>query len=172
MEQWHYIATKQNPADQATKRTAETDFSGNGLWFKGPEFLRKQPQLWPTEKGLPKPNDDHRELKASAVQILVHRKLISPLIEVERFSDWHRTKWHIPTKPLEIGDVVFIIDEGVMKNTWKRGIIVALNKSPKDGIVRPESADVRTANSILTRPTVKLTVLDVRSPAPVGEVKT
>lgn len=30
-----------------------------------------------------------------------------------------RTKWHTPTKPLEVGDVVFVIDEGVLKNTWK-----------------------------------------------------
>lgn len=71
-----------------------------------------------------------------------------------------RTKWHDPVKPLQIDDVVIIVDPNNRRNTWPMGIIVD-TVSGKDGQVR--QAVVKTATGLYTRPTVKLAKLDVRS---------
>ncbi|XP_062710974.1 uncharacterized protein LOC134289009 [Aedes albopictus] len=68
-----------------------------------------------------------------------------------------RTKWHYPTKPIEIGDVVIIADPDLPRNSWPKGRV--LDISCRNGQVR--SATVRTPNNIYIRPAVKLAVLDV-----------
>lgn len=70
-----------------------------------------------------------------------------------------RTKWFQPTKPLEPGDVVFVVDVN-KRNGWLRGRIMEVF-SGKDGQVR--RAVVRTSEGVLSRPAVKLALLDVRS---------
>ncbi|XP_062714802.1 uncharacterized protein LOC134291289 [Aedes albopictus] len=69
-----------------------------------------------------------------------------------------RTKWFQPTKPLEPGDVVFVVDEN-KRNGWLRGRIVKVFQG-KDGQVR--RAVVQTNDGILSRPAIKLALLDVR----------
>ncbi|XP_062713662.1 uncharacterized protein LOC134290520 [Aedes albopictus] len=68
-----------------------------------------------------------------------------------------RTKWHQPVRPLEKGDFVIVFDE-TKRNGWERGRIVQVVKG-KDGQVR--KATVQTASGVLTRPAVKLALLDV-----------
>ncbi|XP_058828395.1 uncharacterized protein LOC131688239 [Topomyia yanbarensis] len=70
-----------------------------------------------------------------------------------------RTKWFQPTKPLEPGDIVYVVDEN-KRNGWLRGRIIEV-LAGKDGQVR--RAVVQTSDGVLTRPTVKLALLDVRS---------
>jgi hypothetical protein len=70
-----------------------------------------------------------------------------------------RTKWFKRAKPLGVGDLVFIIDSGEYRNTWKRGVIHSV-KSGRDGQVR--SAVVKLANGRkLERPATKLAALDI-----------
>ncbi|XP_058816807.1 uncharacterized protein LOC131680103 [Topomyia yanbarensis] len=69
-----------------------------------------------------------------------------------------RTKWFQPTKPLEPGDVVYVVDEN-KRNGWLRGRIIEVIAG-RDGQVR--RAVVQTSDGILTRPTVKLALMDVR----------
>ncbi|XP_075151711.1 uncharacterized protein LOC142225776 isoform X2 [Haematobia irritans] len=69
-----------------------------------------------------------------------------------------RTKWCLPSQPLEVGCLVFICDVEVSRSQWKRGRVIALHAG-KDGVSR--SADVRTSTGVLRRPLSKLAVLDV-----------
>lgn len=68
-----------------------------------------------------------------------------------------RTKWYQPVKPLEVGDLVIIIDEA-KRNGWTRGKILDV-KTGKDGQVR--KATVLTSNGVQTRAAVNLALLDV-----------
>ncbi|XP_058826515.1 uncharacterized protein LOC131686265 [Topomyia yanbarensis] len=70
-----------------------------------------------------------------------------------------RTKWFSHTKPIEIDDVVVIVDPKSPRNCWPRGRIIGTQPG-RDG--RPRSATVKTTTSIYERPVAKLAVLDVR----------
>lgn len=69
-----------------------------------------------------------------------------------------RTKWFEPTKPLEPGDLVLVVEPGT-RNGWLRGRIINVTKGA-DGQVR--RAVVQTKNGLITRPAVKLAPLDLR----------
>ena len=49
--EWHWVPTKENPADDAT-RLAKTDLHENRRWFEGPDFLSLPESEWPIEKTL------------------------------------------------------------------------------------------------------------------------
>lgn len=69
-----------------------------------------------------------------------------------------RSKWMQPVKPIEVGDLVIIVDDQNPRNCWPRGKVIQTT-SGSDGQVR--RATVQTANGIYERPAVKLAVLDV-----------
>uniref|UniRef100_A0AAG5D1R2 DUF5641 domain-containing protein n=1 Tax=Anopheles atroparvus TaxID=41427 RepID=A0AAG5D1R2_ANOAO len=69
-----------------------------------------------------------------------------------------REKWRDPAKPLAIGDVVTFPDEQ-RKGRWIKDIICEVFKG-KDGQTR--SARIKVGKSEITKPTVKLAVLEVR----------
>jgi hypothetical protein len=61
---------------------------------------------------------------------------------------------HVLERPdLKEGDVVIIVDPGLPRNTWPKGIIIKVFPGA-DGRVRV--ADVRTAGGVLRRPAVKI----------------
>ena len=76
-----------------------------------------------------------------------------------------RAKWFEKVKPLEVGDIVLVIDPTLMRNTFPKGIVVEVHTS-KDGQVR--SARVKTAQGFYKRPVTKLAKLDVRKPVNCG----
>lgn len=69
-----------------------------------------------------------------------------------------RGKWCQRVKPVEVGDIVVIVDENAERNSWLKGEVVEVTTA-KDGQVR--RAKIRTVNGILERPAVKLAVLDI-----------
>nr|CTR11689.1 polyprotein [Calliphora vicina] len=69
-----------------------------------------------------------------------------------------RSKWSQRVKPIEVDDIVLIVDENSKRNTWTKGKIVEVIKA-RDGQVR--RAKVKTINGVVERPAVKLAVLDV-----------
>lgn len=70
-----------------------------------------------------------------------------------------RTKWHTRSAvPIQVDDVVIIVDPNLPRNCWPKGRVVATRAS-KDGEIR--SATVRTSGGLYERPVVKLAVLDV-----------
>ncbi|KAL7742127.1 hypothetical protein ACLKA6_018370 [Drosophila palustris] len=69
-----------------------------------------------------------------------------------------RNKWHQKVKPIAVGDIVLIVDENQRRNTWTKGRVIEVTTA-EDGQVR--RAKIQTSNGVLTRPAVKLAVLDV-----------
>ncbi|XP_058127719.1 uncharacterized protein LOC131291224 [Anopheles ziemanni] len=70
-----------------------------------------------------------------------------------------RTNWFAPVRPIEVGDIVLIVDGDLPRNTWPMGRVVKVVKA-SDGQV--QRATVKTANGFLERPATKLAVLDVK----------
>ncbi|XP_062535270.1 uncharacterized protein LOC134204460 [Armigeres subalbatus] len=68
-----------------------------------------------------------------------------------------RTKWFDDVKPVSVGDLVVVVDEGV-RNSWTRGKIIKAFPG-KDGRVR--KVEVQTSNGVFQRPVAKVAVLDV-----------
>ena len=67
-----------------------------------------------------------------------------------------RQKWTHPEHNLSINDVVLVVDNNLPRNVWLMGRVVEVFPD-KSGFVR--TARVRTKNSIITRPIVKLVLL-------------
>ncbi|XP_055522736.1 uncharacterized protein LOC129716916 [Wyeomyia smithii] len=85
IDEWRYVPSKQNIADDATKWKAGPDLSKTSLWFNGPNFLHLPESEWPVQR---KPQETAEE----QVQYLYHHRqqLHDPIIKVNRFSSWHR----------------------------------------------------------------------------------
>ncbi|XP_039438455.1 uncharacterized protein LOC120419726 [Culex pipiens pallens] len=73
-----------------------------------------------------------------------------------------RTKWFEEVKPIEVGDLVIVVEEKV-RNGWIRGRIVEAYKG-RDGRIR--DATVQTADGLLRRPVAKLARLDLEGCKP------
>lgn len=69
-----------------------------------------------------------------------------------------RSKWHSKAKPIQVGDVVIVVDEKNSRNCWPKGIVTDTTAT-RDGQVR--KATVQTAHGTYEKPAVKLAVLDV-----------
>lgn len=68
-----------------------------------------------------------------------------------------RTKWFEEVKPIEVGDLVIVVEEKV-RNGWLRGRVVKV-KEGSDGRVR--AAVVQTAGGLMERPVAKIARLDI-----------
>jgi len=64
-------------------------------------------------------------------------------------------------RPIEIGNVVLVVDPSLPRYTWPKGVVTDVVTS-KDGQVR--SAFVRTSSGIYHRPAAKIAILDVKRP--------
>ncbi|XP_025155791.1 uncharacterized protein LOC112588842 [Harpegnathos saltator] len=119
-------------------------------------FLIGRPLLCPPERSL----GDVQVARMSRWQLLQH--MTEHLWE--RWSREYlaqlqvRGKWLIASRPLDIGDLVLLADSRFPPTRWPLGRITGLLPGP-DGHVRV--AQVRTADSTLTRPLVKLVRLPV-----------
>ncbi|KAG5683015.1 hypothetical protein PVAND_012325 [Polypedilum vanderplanki] len=49
IRQWKYVDTKSNVADLATKFQVHEFGNSHSVWFTGPEFLKHEPDYWPTQ---------------------------------------------------------------------------------------------------------------------------
>ena len=91
-EEWQYVESKRNPADDATRGLTAHEFLANQRWLSGPQFL------WSLELDLATVNnhpilDDDPEVKANV--FLTQTAPSKPFMTVEHleyFSDWHRAK--------------------------------------------------------------------------------
>ncbi|XP_058827676.1 uncharacterized protein LOC131687609 [Topomyia yanbarensis] len=68
-----------------------------------------------------------------------------------------RTKWFSEVRPLQVDDLVVVVDESV-RNGWLRGRVIKTYPS-LDGQVR--KVDVQTNNGVLQGPAIKVALLDV-----------
>ncbi|CAG4984588.1 unnamed protein product [Parnassius apollo] len=62
-EDWRWVPTKENPADDAT-RGIPIEFDHNARWFNGPSFLRPPEEEWPFHDFKPEsimPKEKHKQ---------------------------------------------------------------------------------------------------------------
>ena len=91
-EQWQYVESKQNPADDASRGLTAREFLGNQPWLSGPQFLWNV-QLDLTTENNHQVSDNDPEVRANV--FLTQTAPSKPCTTVERleyFSDWHRAK--------------------------------------------------------------------------------
>ena len=92
--QWHYVGTKSNPADIASRGTGAQELVDNTLWWNGPDFLWNLPEDWNSVDDVPSITPEDPEVKkvfARATQIR-EPKLYSLQERLTYFSSWHRAK--------------------------------------------------------------------------------
>src|SRR5665811_1508664 len=89
---WHWISTKENVADEATKDNLDCDLHANSRWLNGPKFLKEPEHTWILD-GLRKRAEvvdpSLLDLKKNRI-LLVTGKLTHPRGDIARFSSWTR----------------------------------------------------------------------------------
>ena len=70
-----------------------------------------------------------------------------------------RTKWYKHEKPLEVEDIIVIMDDA-KQNSWEKGVILEMIRSKQDNLVW--SVKVKTSSGLYVRPASKVAVLDIR----------
>ncbi|XP_055605793.1 uncharacterized protein LOC129753966 [Uranotaenia lowii] len=84
-EEWRWVPSKENVADDATKWGRGFDFTPSSRWFQGPSFLYQEESEWPAESIVEV--DTEEEL----VECLVHQE-----VQEQRMVDWQNfSKWKI-----------------------------------------------------------------------------
>jgi len=86
--QWHYVGTKSNPADIASRGTGAQELIDNTLWWNGPDFLWNSVDDTPS---IPPDDPEVRNVSVRATQIQ-EPKLSSLLERLTYFSNWHRLR--------------------------------------------------------------------------------
>ncbi|XP_053686517.1 uncharacterized protein LOC128736059 [Sabethes cyaneus] len=84
LNEWHWISTKDNIADDLTKWDRGHNLDSDGAWFRGPRFLYLPDDLWPKQTRI-SPNVPEE----SCARLLHHDILLTePVIDPLRFSRW------------------------------------------------------------------------------------
>lgn len=108
------------------------------------------------------PSDDYKLFKGwKYAQTLVNR-FWKQWIRTYLPTLTRRTKWFMDVKPLEIGDVVIIVEEKNPRNHWPKGVVLEV-RPDKNGNVRSAVVQICIDDKIKlrTRPVSKLAKLDV-----------
>ncbi|XP_047991806.1 uncharacterized protein LOC125230632 [Leguminivora glycinivorella] len=87
-EQWRWVPTRQNVADDATRADSTREFDITHRWFQGPAFLKLPRTEWPKEPS----NQPEPELAVLEVkQCFASREVNSPLLpDASRLSSYDR----------------------------------------------------------------------------------
>lgn len=81
--QWRYVRSQENIADQATKWVSVPEISEESEWFRGPPFLAKGEEYWPC--------DVQCEATEEIVNLHTHcTEIAKELFCFERFGNWNR----------------------------------------------------------------------------------
>lgn len=84
--EWRYVPSKQNVADQATKANKLPIISSNSEWFSGPDFLMNPEEDWPSNIV-----NDSENTTFETTEVYIHDQLFIPhLMAIEKFSSWKR----------------------------------------------------------------------------------
>ena len=88
VKDWHWVPTKDNVVDDATRNNKPADLSKESRWWHGPEFLRLNLDQWPTEteEKAMKEKDLDLESKVKQVNLVTNAQLDLP--DVKKFSSW------------------------------------------------------------------------------------
>jgi hypothetical protein len=87
----HWVPTKENVADEATRDGTPCDFSLSCRWLIGPKFLKLENIQWPQEnfRKQSEVNQDELEVKKDQVFLCKEEKLV---IDWNRYSSFSKVK--------------------------------------------------------------------------------
>ncbi|XP_060802199.1 uncharacterized protein LOC132902161 [Amyelois transitella] len=85
-QDWRWVPTNQNPADDATRDVPE-NFNERHRWFEGPEFLKQSEEHWPKPKEI-KREPHEEDKKIEKVATTRQKEFSTP--DPKRFSSWNR----------------------------------------------------------------------------------
>ena len=86
---WHYVDTKNNPADPASRGLLAPQLISHPLWWKGPKWLLDEPERW-TAPGIPQLPSPLPELKPTP-KVLVSQPNYEPFQRAyDRASNYDR----------------------------------------------------------------------------------
>ena len=89
-DQWRYVDTKENPADDASRGLGAKELTRNNRWWNGPNFLWKPLPVEPNFDPQLSPDDPEvRKVTALATKSIERPTLLD---SIEYFSDWYRAK--------------------------------------------------------------------------------
>ncbi|KAK3738374.1 hypothetical protein QZH41_005730 [Actinostola sp. cb2023] len=89
-DQWHYVDTKENPADHASRGLNATQLTQCSKWWNGPDFLQSPVLNYTTSQRVLTDNDPEvKKVHAFSAQVKEQLQILSRL---EYFSDWHRAR--------------------------------------------------------------------------------
>ncbi len=96
-DQWRYVRSKDNPADEASRGSSLTAFLKNERWKCGPEFLQEPKSKWPVTPTINSPSSTDPEVKQSVVLFASNTRDSeepnSKILKIlQRFSSWTRLK--------------------------------------------------------------------------------
>ncbi|XP_066916600.1 uncharacterized protein [Clytia hemisphaerica] len=86
---WRHCPGKENPSDMTSRGVSSKEEFEEGLWFRGPEWLSKDPEHWPKQKlevDMSVKEKAMKEVKVS--KVLLARVTTVQLIEFQRFSEF------------------------------------------------------------------------------------
>ena len=93
-DQWHYVKSADNPADQASRGVSAQELTQQSTWFSGPTFLRKEPVT--TDDTNLKIEIEPEDPEVKRVKVLAtHSRDDYEDFEFERFdriNSWHQLK--------------------------------------------------------------------------------
>lgn len=88
INEWHWVDTKNNVADDATKWTKKPDLSSTSRWYKAPSFLYQHQENWIFGKDKKKFSTEE---EMRAVYLMAHIEMPnSQIIKATNCSNWHR----------------------------------------------------------------------------------
>ena len=100
-EDWHYINTKENPADIGSRGASIEELSNSELWKLGPKFLRQSESHWPINSPKITLDDDGEKELKPVEEVFTHvlyeqsekTNFKGPLLKLEDHSSWKKCMW-------------------------------------------------------------------------------
>ena len=95
--QWHYVPSKDNPADLLTRGLTIDEFLKCNRWNIGPAFLWQPPNYWPTIPQNPTTPEFTSDPEVRRDQTLIYAVKVQPDISLldglcRNYSSWHKIK--------------------------------------------------------------------------------
>ena len=92
---FHYITSKDNPADIATRGSDMQSLSSNQLWWHGPNWLKKPEKEWPTSiKDENEQTNSEYESEVKKSKPVNCTDVLTPLRLIESYQHIGRTCVH------------------------------------------------------------------------------
>ena len=90
--QWHYVDSGRNPADNASRGLTAEEMLSRKRWLEGPEFLWHDEDSWPiVPDKVDEPEIDDKEVKKESRSYVVVTSVSTVLEQIfMRYSDWMR----------------------------------------------------------------------------------